>query len=112
MDYNYTMEKRKSHYRLSEIQAQMTSPERLRMTYSARTGITELDWSAWDAVRAVQGLSHENFYKSMTSYADAAIWQDVYYARHLGIVLYVKFVRDRDGYFTISFKRLSDVDER
>jgi motility quorum-sensing regulator / GCU-specific mRNA interferase toxin len=106
------VEKRKSHYLLSEIQSQMTSPERLRMTYSARAGITELDWSAWDAVRAVQGLSHEDYYKSMTSYADAATWQDVYHAHHLGIALYVKFVRDGDGFFTISFKRLSDVDER
>jgi motility quorum-sensing regulator/GCU-specific mRNA interferase toxin len=44
------------------------------------------------------------FYKSMTSFANSAIWQDVYHVPHVAIVLYVKFTTDAEGYLVISFK--------
>jgi motility quorum-sensing regulator/GCU-specific mRNA interferase toxin len=102
------MEKQTPHYPLAEIQAQMQEVAGLRLTFSAQRGIARLDWDYAEAVAAVQGLARSDFYKSMTTYADHRVWQDVYYAEHLGVELYVKFQRDVDGYFTISFKRLND----
>jgi motility quorum-sensing regulator/GCU-specific mRNA interferase toxin len=40
----------------------------------------------------------------MTSVADHRIWQDVYHVPVDGIVLYVKFTTDAQGYLVISFK--------
>jgi hypothetical protein len=40
----------------------------------------------------------------MTTLANSAIWQDVYHAPYRGIVLYVKFTTDAEGYLVISFK--------
>lgn len=40
----------------------------------------------------------------MTSQWSSAIWQDVYHVPHEGIVLYVKFTTDPEGYLVISFK--------
>lgn len=49
-------------------------------------------------------ITREQFYKSMTSLASSAIWQDVYHVTYEAIVLYVKFTTDADGYLVISFK--------
>ena len=104
------MEKRKPHYALAAIQAQMVAVEGLRMTRSAAVSCTAIGWSLSEAVQVVQSLSARAFYKSMTTHFDPRIWQDVYHAEHLGEWLYVKFQRDEDGYFTISFNRFSDGD--
>jgi Motility quorum-sensing regulator, toxin of MqsA len=48
--------------------------------------------------------SHEQFYKSMTSLADHRIWQDVYQVPFEGLIVYVKFTTDAQGYLVISFK--------
>ena len=49
-------------------------------------------------------MTREQLYKSMTSVASRAIWQDVYHVPWNGIVLYVKFTTDADGYLVISLK--------
>lgn len=98
------MEKRVSAYSLAEIQAQMKNVRGLRLTASARAGLVALDWDDEVAVEIIQGLDQQNFYKAMTCYADSRVWQDVYHASHESIELYIKFQRDEDGYFTISFK--------
>jgi len=51
----------------------------------------------------VQGLSGANFYKSMTSYEDHKVWQDVYHAEWRGKELYLKFQQVGE-YYVISFK--------
>jgi hypothetical protein len=62
------MEKRKPHYQLQAIQAQMVDVPSLRLTESARNSILfELRWELEDAAQAVQGLRPKNFYKSMTT---------------------------------------------
>jgi len=43
----------------------------------------------------------------MTSLASSAIWQDVYQVPHAGIVLYVKFTTDIEGYLVISFREVA-----
>jgi motility quorum-sensing regulator / GCU-specific mRNA interferase toxin len=102
------MEKLKPSYPLKAIQVQMQNVAGLRMTFFAMKGILQLDWDYAEAVNVVKNLKYDNFYTSMTTHEDHRIWQDVYHAEHVGVELYVKFQRDVDGYFTISFKRLGN----
>lgn len=58
-----------------------------------------------DMLAVVQGLTAMDFDKSMTTFANHKVWQDVYKPVWKGVDLYVKFQRDDNGYyFTISFK--------
>ena len=52
----------------------------------------------------IQGMSREQFYKSMTSVADHRVWQDVYHVQFQTLTLYVKFTTDAEGYLVISLK--------
>ena len=74
------------------------------MTRSAQDTAFSLGLLLADVVRIVQGMTREQFYKSMTSVADHRIWQDVYHFPLENIVLYVKFTTDAEGYLVISFK--------
>lgn len=100
------MEKRTPHYNLKEIQVQMAEVGGLRLTSSARRGLHELDFGVTDAIAAIQGLVPRYLRKSMTTYADHQVWQDVYTTEYRGEALYIKFQQDEDGYFTVSFKAL------
>ena len=52
------------------------------------------------------GLSREDFYKSMTTYDDATIWQDVYRPTANGVSLYVKLtIYTAENLLVVSFKR-------
>lgn len=51
-----------------------------------------------DMVTVVCALGPRNFYKSMTSHADHAIWQDVYHAMTpVGKEAYIKLTATGDG---------------
>lgn len=97
------MEKRKPHYLLRAIQAQMTTPEAMNLTLSALAGIRAAGMLQTDALAVVQGLTAADFYKSMTTNADHRVWQDVYHTEWLEIALYIKF-QQAGEYFLISFK--------
>ena len=99
------MEKRKPHYPLSGVQAQMTTVREMNLTASARAGIRQAGMATADALAVVCGLTHADFYKSMTTLHDHTIWQDVYHATWNGKALYVKF-QWVGTYFVISFKEL------
>jgi len=99
------MEKPTPHYPLAEIQVQMASVQAMNLTVSARGGIRAAGLSQADALGVVQGLTHRDFYKSMTTHADHRVWQDVYHGQWAGMALYVKFQRAGD-YFVVSFKEL------
>jgi len=50
-------------------------------------------------------MQRSHFYKSMTSYADSRLWQDVYHVPSLVGVLYVKFTADViTEFLLLSFK--------
>ncbi len=50
-------------------------------------------------------MRREHFYKSMTSYADHRIWQDIYHVPSDLGTLYVKFMADTISEFLLlSFK--------
>jgi motility quorum-sensing regulator/GCU-specific mRNA interferase toxin len=55
----------------------------------------------------VLALGRGNFYKSMTSYADHRVWQDVYHALcPNGRKAYIKVTLRADGAVVIQFKEL------
>lgn len=102
------MEKRKAHYPLKAIQAQMVDVPSLKLTSGALNSILfELGWDPADALDVVQALRPSNFYKSMTTARNHRAWQDVYRARWRNMEIYLKFQRHEDAYFfTVSFKEL------
>jgi motility quorum-sensing regulator/GCU-specific mRNA interferase toxin len=87
-------EKRKPTYDLGAIQHAFRTPARLAATTTALRGAAALGFDREDVVRTIQGLERRHFHKSMTSYADSKIWQDVYHAPSPAGTLYVKFVAD------------------
>ena len=58
-----------------------------------------------EMLAVISSLSRLNFYKSMTTYADHRVWQDVYHVPARGLTLYIKFQADVITEFTVmSFK--------
>ena len=98
------MEKKKPHYSLDTIKATFVTVRALRITKTATRCAETIGITLEEVVGIVQGMTREQFYKSMTSDANRAIWQDVYHVPHAAIVLYVKFTTDAEGYLVISFK--------
>ena len=74
------------------------------MTKTASNMAFELGMVLQDVVDLVQRAGRGSFFKSMTSEASSAIWQDVYHLPWQGLVLYVKFTTDPNGYLLISLK--------
>ena len=97
------MEKRLPHYRLIDIQAQMSSVEAMNLTESARIGIRTAGMTKGEALEVVLKLGRKDFYKSMTTHANHRVWQDVYHAEWREKLLYVKF-QQAGEYFVVSFK--------
>ncbi len=57
-----------------------------------------------DVVAIIHALKPQFFYKSMTTYMDHRVWQDVYYAEFQSVKLYIKFMMDDEGHLIVSFK--------
>ena len=100
------MEKRRAHYDLQAIQAQMSTAAGLRMTVTARHDALRAGITLHVAVLIIQSLDRQSFFKSMTTHQSHDIWQDVYHGSWRGKKLYIKFQQDDAGFFTISFKEL------
>lgn len=71
------MEKKTPHYKLVRAQA-LIAQGAYRATMSARTGAAALGLGLDEMLVVVLGLTRADFDKSMTTYADHTIWQDVY----------------------------------
>ena len=83
----------------------MPIPATMNRTLSATTGAEDLGMDDTAVVTLVQGLTLQDFEKSMTSMADHKIWQDVYKPTVGGRQLYVKFTLDtQKQLLLISFK--------
>jgi len=98
------VEKKKPHYSLDTIKATFVTVRALRITKTATTCAEAIGITLEGVLAIIQGMTREQFYKSMTSNTSSAIWQDVYYVPHATLVLYVKFTTDAEGYLVISFK--------
>jgi hypothetical protein len=98
------VEKKRPHHDLRSIKKELSSVPALRITKTATQCAERLGLTLQDVVGIIQGTTGTQFYKSMTSAGDSAIWQDVYHVHHKGLVLYVKFTVDIDGFLVVSFK--------
>ncbi|KQT63281.1 hypothetical protein ASG54_08385 [Aureimonas sp. Leaf460] len=77
----------------------------LAMTTSALRDALALGFDRGGIVETIAGMDRRMFYKSMTTFADHRVWQDVYHVPARGMVLYVKFQADVVTEFTVmSFK--------
>jgi len=87
-------EKRKPTYDLDAFKSTFISIERLAVTGSALRSATALGYGRVEIVNTIQTMQRSHFYKSMTTYADSRLWQDVYHVPSPVGVLYVKFTAD------------------
>lgn len=99
------MEKRLPTYDLRAIKARFASPGRLAITVTAALDAARLGFDRHGIIAVIQGIARVHFHKSMTTYADHAVWQDVYHVPASGLLLYVKFQADVVTEFRVmSFK--------
>ena len=71
------MEKNKPHCPLSRVKA-LIEAGKVHMTTTARNGAAALGYDRKRAYAEIMCLSPHEFYKSMTTYHDSSVWQDVY----------------------------------
>jgi motility quorum-sensing regulator/GCU-specific mRNA interferase toxin len=105
----YMSEKRRPTYDLREIQRAFRTPSRLSATATALRSAAALGFGREEIVETIQRLERRHFYKSMTSYRNSRLWQDIYHAPSAVGTLYVKFVEDAVSEFRLlSFKEKDD----
>jgi motility quorum-sensing regulator/GCU-specific mRNA interferase toxin len=99
------VEKRKPTYDLEAFQAAFSTIEGLNITGTALRSAAALGFDRTDIIDIIQIMQRRHFYKSMTSYADHRVWQDVYHVPSEIGLLYVKFTADVIAEFVVlSFK--------
>ena len=94
------MEKFNPTYNLEEFK---NSDYKIAVT--AKRTAAELGFNLSGIDKAISTMESKHFYKSMTSYANHKIWQDVYHVPCGNLILYVKFTQNVISEFTLlSFK--------
>lgn len=58
---------------------------------SALLGAAAMGFDLSDMTKAIGSMLPEHFYKSMTSYNNHRIWQDVYHVPYKNFIIYIKF---------------------
>nr|WP_290895393.1 type II toxin-antitoxin system MqsR family toxin [Azonexus sp.] len=71
------MEKRTPHCKLAVVKT-LVEAGKVRTTHAARVGASELGLELSEMLDVVMALTPADFCKSMTTYVDHTIWQDVY----------------------------------
>jgi motility quorum-sensing regulator/GCU-specific mRNA interferase toxin len=98
-------EKRKPTYDLEAFKAAFATPDALNVTVSAARTAAALGFDRSEIVATIATMHRTHFYKSMTSYGDHRVWQDVYHVPSVVGTLYVKFTADVVTEFVLlSFK--------
>lgn len=98
------MEKRIPHCRLAVVKA-LVAEGKVGVTNAARQGATAMGLEFSDMLDVLMALKSADFYKSMTTYADHAVWQDVYQPRTKAGDVYLKLTVIADV-LIVSFKEL------
>ena len=98
------MEKYTPHCKLSTIKA-LIEADKVRSTQSALRGAAALGFDFLGMLEVVNALTSADFYKSMTSYADHRVWQDVYRTVTEAGEVYLKLTVI-DDVLIVSFKEL------
>ena len=75
------MEKRRPTYDLDAIKVAIGSIGSLAITTSALRDATALGFDRGGIVEVVGGIRRDMFFKSMTTFIDHRVWQDVYHVR-------------------------------
>jgi len=98
------MEKRKAHYDLNAVQLIVVQRGMDAFTRVAQDNAKLMGLNGQAALEVVLGLQRGMLFKSMTSHADSAVWQDVYHALcPNGKIAYIK-VTIHAGATVIQFK--------
>jgi motility quorum-sensing regulator / GCU-specific mRNA interferase toxin len=98
-------EKRKPTYDLLAFKAAFNNVDKLNVTGTAVRSAAALGFGRTEIVATIQNMHRAHFYKSMTSYGDHRIWQDVYHVPSEVGTLYVKFTADAvTEFLLLSFK--------
>jgi len=94
------MEKFNPSYNLSEFKQ-----SDFRITRTAQRNAEDLGFELKNIREVISTMELKHFYKSMTSYANHKIWQDVYHVPYENMILYVKFTQNVISEFMLlSFK--------
>ncbi len=73
------MEKLRPTYDLKAIKQSCDSVDRFSITISALRSASMLGFDRSDIVETIRAITPKMFNKSMTTYADHRVWQDVYH---------------------------------
>jgi motility quorum-sensing regulator/GCU-specific mRNA interferase toxin len=85
------MEKHTPHYLLAAMQIKVAAAGRAAFTQTALSGGYEMGLTDADMLTVIASLTDRQFYKSMTTYNDHRIWQDVYHTVcPNGLIAYIK----------------------
>jgi motility quorum-sensing regulator / GCU-specific mRNA interferase toxin len=103
------MDKRKPHYVLARVKA-LIRQNAYRVTRTAsRCAVRDFGYiQASQLAECVLKLKAKDFYKSMTTFHDPTLWQDVYHPVVEEIPAYLKIQIVDDTTVVISFKSLED----
>jgi len=102
-------DKRKPTYNLTAFKAAFDDVDKLHVTGSAVRSAAAIGFGRAEIVAALQTMRRAHFYKSMTSYGDHRVWQDVYHVPSEAGTLYVKFTADAvTEFLLLSFKEKDD----
>jgi motility quorum-sensing regulator/GCU-specific mRNA interferase toxin len=98
------MEKRRPHYDLAVAQSRVVELGVAAFTKTALDGGRALGLTSEEMLEVIASLTHGDFYKSMTAFADHRVWQDVYHAMTpVEMEAYIKITL-REGAIVIQFK--------
>ncbi len=100
------MEKRKAHYDLAAVIVVVRARRAAAFTKTAIDGARMMGLTSSEMIDVVCGLKRGHLYKSMTTYGDNSVWQDVYHAETPAGKAYVKITLRADGAPVIQFKEL------
>ncbi|OAE10396.1 motility quorum-sensing regulator MqsR [Pseudomonas simiae] len=84
------MEKYTPHYDLAVVKADVRRLGAQAFTRAARDSGKNLDLDISEMQAVVFELQNRMLYKSMTTYADHRVWQDVYHIHSHGLEIYIK----------------------
>lgn len=99
------MEKKKRHNSLETVKKLVNDGNWEITQTAAANAWFDFGFLKADIHDVLLNLNTHDFYKSMTSYDDASIWQDVYRPVIKGIMAYVKVNILDDQTIVIQFKR-------
>ena len=72
-------EKRKPTYKQTAFKAAFDDVDKLHLTGTAVKSAAAIGFGRAEIVATIQTMQRAHFYKSMTSYGDHRVWQDVYH---------------------------------